>query len=113
MLNFFCCLYLLGQIRPTSFVSVPGGQATFLFFADVTVDALHWLVNDVLVDPDDDNTITEFRPTGNVIGSLSFTNISMMLNQSRVRCEFTTSGMVVSSPNSTLLVQGYRTIHKK
>ena len=89
-------------------MSVPGGQASFLCFPDVPVSAINWLVNDVPVDPDNDNIVTEFRPVGDGIGYLSFENVSTKLNQSRVQCEYTTSGMVVSSLNSTLLVQGYR-----
>ena len=106
------CFFPLGQISPTSFVSVPGGQATFLYLSNVPVDYIFWRVNGELVELGNDRNMTVgFQPIDN-LGYLHLESIPTELNRSTVSCEYMTSGKMLSSPNSTLLLQGNRTVYR-
>lgn len=105
-------LCILVRLFPSDyFVSVPGGQAIFTCLSlGIEAEDVLWQLDDARVEPNGpyDATI-EFDPLGGGTGVLQLRNVSVELNSSTIRCEVLTSaGSLVSSDESTLLLQGYR-----
>lgn len=93
---------------------MPGGDANF-FCQPIAgrIISVQWIVNGSLLEHTNlENVISEFNDFG--IGSLTFTNLPLLYNMTRIRCNATLiSGNKVSSNESTiLLLQGYNYITK-
>lgn len=95
-------------IPPDSFVSFPGGNATFTCHAIPLnlMDTVRWYVNGHPLNNLNLTNVESRSVSG--IGSLEFTDIHIELNESRIRCEIVlTSSQIIRSQEAKLFLQGY------
>ena len=83
-----------------------GGEATFICIAStMPIMNLEWHVNGESLSSLQLSNVVQLFSHG--VGTLRFDNVTVDYNDTRVQCLATTSsGEVVASTNSTLLVQG-------
>lgn len=104
------CIAAVLVYPPDKFVSVPGGNATFICSSPSgargnTITKVQWLVNGSLFDPLDLlNVSTDFFPFSNGFGILSFTNLPVEYNMTTIRCRAYFGFRTLTSNNATLLL---------
>jgi hypothetical protein len=89
-------------------VSVPGGEAIFDCSHSQTITGAQWLLNNTaLQDLNLRNVVAEFSDIAQV-GVLTFTDLPLEYNTTRISCTaITSSGMMISSSSDVpLLIQG-------
>lgn len=93
------------NVYPLEFISIPGGDATFICshtFTSDTITSVQWLINGMSLEILNlNNVVTDLT---NSIGTLNFTDLPLEYNKTRIRCtvEFS-SGRSSSATEAALL----------
>ena len=101
--------YSLVQIVPSdTFVSTPGGVATFLCHSidpSLEIDRVQWLVNGSLFEELDLGlNVTSTFSRDVQVGRLEFSNLPLEYNMTRIQCRV--NRILISNGVTLLLIQG-------